>query len=70
MNYSKFALSIPQGNLRGKQFLLVLSASVKRIGFVCHLADGGIQQEVRVLHWTQANELTDQLTVISMRLGG
>ena len=38
-----------KGRCSSNQFLLVLSASIHRIGFVCHLADGGIRQEVQEL---------------------
>ena len=46
-----------KGRCRGNQFLLVLSAYIHRIGFACHLVDGGVQQEVQLLRWTQPNQL-------------
>ena len=50
----------------------LLSASIRRIGFACHSVglDGGVRQEVQVLRWTQANQLTGQLAIIDRRLGG
>jgi len=36
-------------------------------GFAWHSLDGGVRQEVQVLCWTQANQPTDQLTVINRR---
>ena len=51
----------------GNHFLLVLSASIHRIWFACHSVDGGVRQEVQVLHCAQANQLIDQLTVINRR---
>jgi len=56
---SELSFSIFQGTLPWQPVLLVLSASIHRIGFVCHSADGGVRQEVQVLRWTQANQLTD-----------
>jgi len=50
------------GRCRYNQFLLLLSASIHKIVFSCHSVDGGVWQEVQVLGWTQANQLTDQLT--------
>ena len=51
------------GRCRHNQFLLLLSASIHKIVFSsCHSVDGGVWQEVQVLDWTQANQLTDQLT--------
>jgi len=44
--------------------LLVLSVSIRRIGFACHSADGSIQQEVQLLRSTQANQLTDSIDLI------
>jgi len=49
--------------------ILILSASIHRTGFALHSADGGIRQEVQFLRWTQANQLTDQLTTIKRRRG-
>ena len=50
-----------KGRCRGNQFLLVLSASMQRIGFAWHSVDGGLWQEVQVLCWTQANQLADSM---------
>jgi len=35
---------------------------IHRTGFACDSLDGGVRQEVQVLRWTQANQLTDQLS--------
>jgi len=43
---------------------------IHRIGLACDSLDGGVRQEVQVLRWTHANQLTDQLTIINGRLGG
>jgi len=38
-------------------FMLVLSASIHRIGFACHSLDGGVGQEVQVLRRTQGKPI-------------
>ena len=58
-----------KGSCRGDQFLLVLSNSIHKIRFTCHSADGGVRQEVQVLCRTQANQITDQLSIINRRPG-
>ena len=60
MNDLKLVFRILEGRFRGNQFLSVVSASVHRIGFACDSLDGGVQ-EVQVLRWMQANQLTHQL---------
>jgi len=59
------SFSISRGTLLWNQFLLGLSASIHRIRFACHSADGGVRQEVQVLRWTQANQITHRLTRIN-----
>jgi len=34
---------------------------IHRIGFALHSVDGGVQLEVQVQRWAQANQLTHQL---------
>jgi len=38
--------------------------------FACHSTGGGVRQKVQVLRWTQANQLTDQLTILKYLTGG
>jgi len=38
-------------------FMLVLSASIHRIGFACHSLDGGVGQKVQVLRRTQGKPI-------------
>jgi len=47
-----FSYSIPDGTLPWQRIF---------VGFIaCHSIDGGVvQQEVQVLRWMQANQLTD-----------
>jgi len=45
-----------KGHCCGNQFLLVLLASIHRTGFVRHSVDGGVREEVQVLHWVQVNQ--------------
>jgi len=62
------------GFLQGKlpsQPIFVGSSSVHKTGFACDaVIDGGVRQEVQLLRWTQANQLTDQSTIFNRRLGG
>ena len=69
MNDLKSVFQSLKGRCHGNQFLLVLLASIHRIRFACHSVDEGVRQEVQVLRWTQADQLTGQLTIISRRLG-
>jgi len=48
-----------------------------RIRFECDALDGGVRQEVKVLRWRQANQLTDSMEAgepsnwpVNRRLGG
>ena len=59
-----------KGRYHGNQFYGPSPGPIHRIGFACDLLDGGVRQEVQVLRWTQANRLTDQLTIIGGQLGG
>jgi len=53
---------MPPGMLPWQPILLVLSVSftIHKIGFAWRSVDGGGRQEVQMLRWTQANQLTDQ----------
>ena len=54
----------------GNQFCGWNPSPIHRNGFACDLQDGDVREKVHVLRWTQANQLTDQLTIINRRLGG
>ena len=57
-----------KGRCRDNEFLLVYQLPSTEFSFAWHSVDGGVRQEVQVLRWTQANQLTDQLTIINRRL--
>jgi len=61
INY-EVSFPMPPGMLPWQPILLVLSVSltIHKIGFAWRSVDGGGRQEVQMLRWTQANQLTDQ----------
>ena len=61
MNDLRLVFRSPKRCCHGNQFVLVLSAYIHIIGFASHSADSGVRQELQILCWTQANQLTDQL---------
>jgi len=70
MNDLKLLFRYLTGHCRGYRFCEPNPGPIHKIQFTCYLLDGGVRQEVQMLHWTQANQLTGQLTIINRRLGG
>ena len=56
----KVSFSNSQGTFSWQPIFVGCIGDVHRIGFACDSLDGGVQ-EVQVLRWMQANQLTDQL---------
>ena len=58
------SLSIPQGTLPWQviyvRFIGFYPQNWVR-GFARHSVDGRVQQEMQVMHWTQANQLTGRI---------